>query len=126
MAFKINKKNENLMNISWNGDIELSKNEIEKSLKELFLKVASEVMIKIITCKNADLGEINKIVSMVSKFINNETQVELEIGVDENFETCKKNLIIEIITWKYLNTRPILTQGWDKIKTEDKKKENYV
>lgn len=97
MAFKINKKNENLMNISWNGDIELSKNEIEKSLKELFLKDASEVMIKIITCKNADLGEINKIAGIVSKFINNETQIELEIEVNEDFETDKKNLIVEII-----------------------------
>ena len=97
MIFKINKKNESLINISWNGDIKLSKNEIEKSLKELFLKDASKVMIKIITCKNADLGEINKIAGMVSKFINNETQVELEIEVNEDFETGKKNLIVEII-----------------------------
>ena len=85
------------MNISWNGDIELSKNKIEKSLKELFLKNASEVMIKIITCKHTDLSEINKIASIVSKFINNETQIVLKIGLDEDFETDKKNLIVEII-----------------------------
>ena len=97
MVFKINKKNENLINMSWNNDIELSKNEIEKSLKELFLKDASEAMIKIITCKHTDLREINKIASIVSKFINNETQVELEIEVNEDFETGKKNLIVEII-----------------------------
>ena len=38
MIFKINKKNENLINISWNGDIKLSKNEIEKKLKRTFFK----------------------------------------------------------------------------------------
>ena len=34
---------------------------------------------------------------MVSKFINNDVHVELEIGVNEDFEDDKKNLIVEII-----------------------------
>lgn len=97
MDFKIYKKNENLINISWNDDIKLNQNKIERLLEEFSVKDVNKVKIKIITCKNASLGEINKIANIVSKFINNETQIEFEIEVDKNFEIFKKNLIVEII-----------------------------
>ena len=75
----------------------LNQNKIERLLEEFSVKDVNKVKIKIITCKNASLGEINKIANIVSKFINNETQIEFEIEVDKNFEIFKKNLIVEII-----------------------------